>query len=70
MSGRTIEGPCGHPHVAVIGQFYQCTIKGCTGAEGSKCRKCNLGPMEPFRAPTVPDGTLACRACGHLWWAY
>jgi hypothetical protein len=68
MTGRRVSMPCGHDgEIVMHPSFAVCTVKDCNG---TACKKCGLGPVEPFVAPTVPDGTTACRACGTVTWHY
>lgn len=70
MSGRRITLPCSHEGVAVIGQFYLCSVKGCdTRADEQRCSKCGGTELYEFTAPMVPDGALACRGCGAVKWS-
>jgi hypothetical protein len=66
-SGKRVDMPCGHDGHVVIGTFALCSVKGCTG---QSCKRCGMGPLQPFVSDQVPDGTLSCAACGTLRWDY
>ena len=66
--GKRAEGPCGHVGHYVIGQFWLCDVKGCSGLGNAKiCQRCG-GKMSPFVAASVPEGTWSCDACGKIRW--
>lgn len=69
MTGRRGTAPCGHDGEHVIGQFVTCSVRGCDGLPGKKCKQCGSGRLEAFTAPLVPDGAEHCLDCGKVRWS-
>jgi hypothetical protein len=67
VSGKLQQLECGHVGEAVFGQFFLCTVKGCDGKRMA-CPKCGSKLVEPFKAATVPEGSMHCVLGGHVWW--
>jgi hypothetical protein len=67
MSGKREHGECGHVVEYVFSQFAVCTVKGCDGKRLA-CPKCGSKLVEPFKAATVPEGSMRCILMGHVSW--